>query len=360
MITSSTLAERGQRSGLDWEGHRFALPAELEASVPPEARGLTRDAVRMLVSYRSNGVIEHTSFRNLPTILAPGDLLVVNVSATLAAEVSATDSSGKSLDLHFSTKMPEGRWTVELRSGGEPWFGAETGEVISLAVGATALLVAPFSSHPLGTRLWLAEIDTPVPLLSYLAEHGRPIQYKYVDGRWPISAYQNVWSIEPGSAEMPSAGRPFTAETVTRLVAGGVAVAPVLLHSGVASLQASEPPYPEYFLVPVATARQVNETRREGGRVVAVGTTVVRALESVVDSNGLVSAACGWTDLVVAPERIVRSIDGMLTGWHEPEASHLAMLEAVAGRELLAASYEAALAEGYLWHEFGDVHLILP
>lgn len=347
-------------AGVKTDLHRFVLPPELEASVPAEARGMTRDAVRMMVAIRGSGQIRHTSFIGLPTFLSAGDLVVVNISGTLAAEVSATDSSGRALDLHLSTLQPDGRWTVELRQDGEPCFGAETGERIGLEGGGHALLTAPFSQHPLGVRLWLAEIDIPLPLHSYLAVHGRPIKYKYVAGRWPISAYQNAWSIEPGSAEMPSAGRPFTPEMVTRLVAGGIAVAPVLLHTGVASLEASEPPYPEIFRVPPATARQVNETRREGGRVIAIGTTVVRALETVVDGDGVVSPASGWTDKVVTPDSVVRSVDGMLTGWHEPEASHLAMLEAIAGRPLLEASYDAALTEGYLWHEFGDVHLILP
>ena len=147
---------------------------------------------------------------------------------------------------------------------------------------------------------------------------------------------------------------------LTRLVAKGVGVAPLLLHTGVASLEASEPPYAEYFRVSLPTAHRINDTRRSGGRVIAIGTTVVRALESVVDDHGHVHPSEGWTETVVSPERPVRSIDGFLTGWHEPEASHLAMLEAIAGRPLLEASYAAALGEGYLWHEFGDVHLILP
>jgi S-adenosylmethionine:tRNA ribosyltransferase-isomerase len=209
-------------------------------------------------------------------------------------------------------------------------------------------------------RLWVSQVETPDPLHRFLARHGRPIRYGYVRGSYPITAYQNVYATEPGSAEMPSAGRPFTTEVLTRLVAKGVGVAPVLLHTGVASLEASEPPYAEYFRVSLPTAHRINDTRRSGGRVIAIGTTVVRALESVVDEHGHVHPSEGWTETVVSPDRPARAIDGFLTGWHEPEASHLAMLEAIAGRPLLQASYDAALAEGYLWHEFGDVHLILP
>ena len=241
-----------------------------------------------------------------------------------------------------------------------PSSGADAGSGIALSGGGHVRLLAPYAPGPagVGVRLWVSLIDTPEPLHAYLARHGRPIRYGYVRGNHPLSAYQNVYVTEPGSAEMPSAGRPFTPEVLTRLVAKGVGVAPLLLHTGVASLEASEPPYAEYFRVSSSTAHRVNDTRRRGGRVVAVGTTVVRALESVVDEHGQVHPGDGWTQTVVTPEHPVRSIDGFLTGWHEPEASHLAMLEAIAGRPLLEASYAAALDEGYLWHEFGDVHLI--
>ena len=230
------------------------------------------------------------------------------------------------------------------------------------AGGGQVSLLAPYSPGPsgIGVRLWVAVIDTPEALPAYLARHGRPIRYGYVEESFPISAYQNVYATEPGSAEMPSAGRPFTPEVLTRLVAKGVGVAPLLLHTGVASLEANEPPYAEYFKVSSSTAHRINDARRSGGRVIAIGTTVVRALESVVDERGRVHPGEGWTETVVSPAHPVRSIDGFLTGWHEPEASHLAMLEAIAGRPLLEDSYRAALAEGYLWHEFGDVYLILP
>jgi len=159
---------------------------------------------------------------------------------------------------------------------------------------------------------------------------------------------------------MPSAGRPFTPEVITRLVAKGVAVTPLVLHTGVASLGEDELPYPERLHVPAWTADRVNAAHRSGHRVVAVGTTVVRALETSVGPDGVAHAYDGWTDLVVSPEHPVRITDGLLTGWHEPASSHLLMLEAIAGPDLLRHSYRAGLAEGYRWHEFGDVHLILP
>jgi S-adenosylmethionine:tRNA ribosyltransferase-isomerase len=341
------------------------LPPGLEASEPPEARGLTRDAVRMLVAERSSGRLTHSTFSLLPALLEPGDLVVVNTSGTIPAAVDGLAADGTRVVVHLSTRLGGDRWVVEPRrpfgppgAGTERWgSAAHLPPVLALGEGARLELVQPYLGSE---RLWVADLRLPQPVLTWLAVHGRPIRYAYVDRAWPITAYQNVYATEPGSAEMPSAGRPFTPEVVTRLVAKGVGVTPVVLHTGVASLEAGERPYPERAVVPPVTADRVNATRASGGRVVAVGTTVVRALESAADRRGRVSALDGWTDLVVTPERGVRAVDGLLTGWHEPAASHLLLLEAVAGRPLLEASYEAALAEGYRWHEFGDVHLVLP
>ena len=159
---------------------------------------------------------------------------------------------------------------------------------------------------------------------------------------------------------MPSASRPFTAELVVELARRGVTVVPILLHTGVSSLEAHELPYPERYRVTDATAAHVNAVHRAGGRVIAAGTTVVRALETVADAHGVVHPGAGWTELVVTPERGVRAVDGLLTGWHEPEATHLLMLEAIAGRPALERAYAEAHRAGYLWHEFGDSHLLLP
>jgi S-adenosylmethionine:tRNA ribosyltransferase-isomerase len=340
----------------------FTLPPALEAPSPPEARGMTRDSVRMMVAHRSDRSLVHSHFSELPRFLDEGDLVVLNTSGTLAAEVDGSGPDGGPVQVHLSTQLPAGLWTVEIRRDGRAFLEAASGTTIALRGGGTVCLLTPYSPGPsgVGVRLWVALIETPGPLPTYLARHGRPIRYGYVQGSFPISAYQNVYATEPGSAEMPSAGRPFTPEVLTRLVAKGVGVAPLLLHTGVASLEANEPPYAEYFKVSSSTAHRINDARRSGGRVIAIGTTVVRALESVVDEHGRVLGGEGWTETVVSPAHPVRSIDGFLTGWHEPEASHLAMLEAIAGRPLLEDSYRAALAEGYLWHEFGDVHLILP
>jgi S-adenosylmethionine:tRNA ribosyltransferase-isomerase len=344
----------------------FELPRELEAHDPPESQGRSRDDVRMLVAERATCLVEHRRFTDLPSVLRAGDLLVVNTSATLPASLDAVLPAGDRVELHLSTQLPHGPWIVELRrpapGGSRQYREACAGDELRLAAGGRARIVASYPVADLscgcGSRLWLATLELPDPLAAFLARHGRPIQYGG-SRRWPIEAYQTVFAGEPGSAEMPSAGRPFTHELLTRLMASGVSVAPLLLHTGVSSLEDHERPYPERFRVPPDTARRANAARASGRRVIAIGTTVVRALETVVDEHGELHPGSGWTDLAVTPEHPVRAVDGLLSGWHEPRASHLLMLEAIAGRELLERSYREALAAGYRWHEFGDVHLIL-
>jgi S-adenosylmethionine:tRNA ribosyltransferase-isomerase len=344
-------------------GLNFELSPDLEAHQPPEARGLARDEVRLMVATRRDGRLVHARFRDLPDFLTAGDLLVINTSATLPAAVPAQRADGTALELRFATAVPqasgEGWWVVELRSadGASPFDRLRTGERITLAGGRVVEIVAPYAA---GRRLWLTRLDRGEPLYDYLEQYGHPIRYGYVPLEWGLGAYQTAYAVEGGSAEMPSAGRPFTPELITSLVAAGVQFAPLTLHTGVSSPERDETPYPERFEVPPATARLVNAVRSWGGRVIAVGTTVVRALETVGATDGTIEAAEGWTNHIVTPETGLRVVDGLVTGWHEPRASHLRLLEAAAGEELLERSYDAALERGYLWHEFGDSHLILP
>ncbi|WP_199037607.1 S-adenosylmethionine:tRNA ribosyltransferase-isomerase [Glycomyces salinus] len=327
----------------------FALDAALEADRPAEAHGWTasRSDVRLLVSDRDTGAITHHRFADLPSLVRPGDLLVVNNSATMPASVPTKHG----WRLHFSSTRPDGSWLVELRDGPNPYLGDVPGRAVHLPGGVKLHLEERF-----GKRLWVTR-----PLLDsvpdYLERHGKPIRYSYVDRDWPIETYQTVFATVPGSAEMPSAARPFTAQIVTRLVSAGVGIAPITLHTGVASLESDEDPYPEWFEVGAYTARAVNATREAGGRVIAVGTTVVRALESAVD-NGRAVPASGHTSRIISPTEPPELVDGLLTGFHEPRSTHLSMLEAISDTELLRESYEAAIEHRYLWHEFGDVHLI--
>jgi S-adenosylmethionine:tRNA ribosyltransferase-isomerase len=335
----------------------FELPHALEATAPPEARGLQRDEVRLMVVGRASRGIENAQFRDLPRFLRAGDLLVVNTSATLPAALPAAREDGTESLLHVATQAPhmpgDHWWVVELRNA----HHVQVGERVSVGGGAHFEIAAPYAG---GTRLWLARFEGDAPLSAHLSRHGRPIRYGYVTHEWPLADYQTVFALQPGSAEMPSAGRPFTADLLARLAAHGVLVAPLVLHTGVSSPERHEPPYPERFVVPKTTAALCNDVRARGGRVIAVGTTVVRALESAASPDGTVSPAEGWTGLVITPDRGLYVVDGLITGWHEPEASHLQLLEAAAGPALLRRCYDEALAAGYLWHEFGDSHLILP
>jgi S-adenosylmethionine:tRNA ribosyltransferase-isomerase len=338
----------------------FELPVRLEASVPPEEQGTPRDHVRMMVGHRSSGDIVDDLFASLPAYLRSGDALVINTSATIPAALSALTAAGEEVVVHLSTMLEAGRWTVEVR---QPiGYGSLPGpdldpQTLSLPGRAEVRLL----SHPdFSSRLWLAEVRVPGELHPYLAEHGRPIRYRYASAPWDLDAYQTVYAREPGSAEMPSAGRPFTTELMTALVAQGVVVLPVVLHAGVASMELGEKPAPEWRRVPVATAGVINALRADGGHVFAVGTTVTRALESAADTDGVVGPVEGLTDIAIGPDRPLRVVDGLITGWHEPKASHLELVEAIAGSSLATSMYERALATGYLWHEFGDSCLILP
>jgi S-adenosylmethionine:tRNA ribosyltransferase-isomerase len=332
------------------------LTEELEAHEPPEARGAGRDDVALLVARASDGSVAHRRFSDLPYELEPGDLLVVNTSATLPAALAA-DVWGRRVELRLSTPAGEAGWVVELRGAdGSRLAPPPVGTRIDLPGGAAAEVLARVAGSD---RLAVARLELDSPVDAYLERHGHPIRYPHVPAEWPLEAYQTVFAREPGSAEMPSAGRPFTDRLVTDLVTRGILLAPIVLHTGVSSPELGEPPYPERFRIPDATARVINAVRGWGGRVIAVGTTVVRALETTAGAGGNVAAGEGWTHRVISPENGLRAVDGLLTGWHEPRSSHLQMLEAVAGRDLLELSYREARARGYRWHEFGDVHLIL-
>lgn len=346
----------------------FALPEALEASAPPEARGLRRDQVRLLTSWTGCDCMDHAQFADIGRHLRAGDVLVINTSATLKAAVTAMRATDNApFVLHLSTRLLGDLWTVEVRmpDGGTTrrWLSAQPGERFILPEGGLAQLLAPYTSHRGqpggGVRLWVAVLDLPMPVLDYLDRVGRPIRYSYVPDSWDIAYYQTVYATTPGSAEMPSAGRAFTPELITALMARGVQFAPLVLHTGVASLEESEPPYEERYSVPAPTAALVTAARRAGRRIIAVGTTVVRALETVTDEDGVTHPGMGWTDVVISPKRGARAVDGLITGFHEPRASHLAMLEALAPRTHLMRVYHEAVAAGYLWHEFGDLHLLI-
>jgi S-adenosylmethionine:tRNA ribosyltransferase-isomerase len=336
------------------------------ASRPAEERGLARDGVRLLAATPDG--LAHATFRDIGHFLCPGDLLVVNTSATIAAAVDGSRRDGRLVTVHFSTPLDEDRqWLIELRQNTvsrERVHDASADEIIALPSGSSITLLCRYPDSN-SERLWVALVTTgsvtsDSAVDDYLARHGRPIRYSYVPDPWPLTAYQSVFARDPGSAEMPSAGRPFTGDLVASLIAQGVTFAPITLHTGVASLETHEAPLPERFSVPEHTATLVNLTKFTGHRVIAVGTTCTRAIESATDETGTVHAIDGWTDLVLGGDEPTRVVNGLITGWHDPEASHLALLQAVAGPELVSAAYAEAERAGYQWHEFGDSCILLP
>ncbi|HXT50865.1 MAG TPA: S-adenosylmethionine:tRNA ribosyltransferase-isomerase [Thermoanaerobaculia bacterium] len=385
---ATTAARKGERDGVG-----------RPATKPPEARGLARDEVRLLVA--GDGVLHHARFRDLPRFLRRGDLLVVNTSATLPAAIGARRMDGREAVVHFSTALDDGRWVIEVRPPSRatgPVEDAARNEELVLSGGAALRLVEPYpDASAASTRLWLASVPgagvatghreersdeaistprnrdrfaalamtpgepstTSSDVVAMLNRHGRPIAYAYVDGRWPLASYQTVFARHPGSAEMPSAGRPFSRRLVAQLLTAGVEIAPVLLHTGVSSLEHGEAPLPERFEVSAATAARIESANREGCRVIAVGTTAARAVETVAVADGTVHAGAGWTDLLLGPDRPARIVDGIVTGWHEPGSSHLRLLESIAAPETVRRAYREALAAGYLWHEFGDSALLM-
>jgi S-adenosylmethionine:tRNA ribosyltransferase-isomerase len=336
----------------------FDRPSALQATAPREASGHGRDDVRLLVSSVAGHT--HAMFRDLPGFLAPGDLIVVNDSATLPASLEAFGDPGRFV-LNVSTRFGPKLWLTEPR-----WATDQPGP-LPLRAGdrlcACDESVRVIGPYPGAERLWFVEGD----LARAMARCGQPIRYGYVDHEQPLTAYQTVFARAPGSAEMPSAARPFTEQTVAALIERGVAIKTIRLHTGVSSLEVeteeveSHTLPPEPFRVPAGTADAVNEARADGRRVIAIGTTVVRALESAWShEDGRVVPKNGFTRLLVHPGRGVFAVDGLLTGFHDPGASHLAMLYAVAGKTLVRDGYEEAIKGRYLWHEFGDSHLLLP
>ena len=344
----------------------FSLPKLLECALPTEERGLPRDGVRLLVSDKSDNSITHSQFRNLGSFLQEGDLLIVNASGTLNAALPTTLPNGTEGRVHLSTKLSDKEWLVEVRQVSKNktirFHGLNVGQVLKIPGKAVLKITAPYfadNSKKDHLQLWKAQLNISGNVNEYLAQYGQAIKYSDLQHQYPSTYYQTVFANEPGSVEMPSAGRAFTAELVSNLFSKGVQFAPILLHTGISSLEIDERPYPEYFRVTSLTAKLVNQAKRNGQRIIAVGTTAIRAIESAVNDSGKVVAREGMTNLYITPERGLKVVNAMLTGFHEPKASHLLMMQALANQEHLSLAYRAAIKQQYQWHEFGDLHLLL-
>ena len=346
---------------------RFTLPPELSAKEPPERRGIRRDQVRLLVIDRATGRIEHTRFDKVDNYLRAGDLLVFNSSRTLPASLRGCECSathGPCMEVRLAERLPDDSWLALLVcEQGDPFgCGLRAGMQIQFAEGLTGTVLERDANI---SRLWKLRFSVSGPqLVDLIYRLGKPIRYEYVSAPWDLDYYQTVYATEPGSAEMPSAGRAFTWKLLLDLKRRGIGSAYIVLHAGLSSYLDDEvdrqhPASEEEYFVNRVTARKINQARERGGRVIAVGTTVVRALESVTNESGSVNEMHDYTRLKIDRQYQLRAVDGLLTGLHEPEASHLDLLSAFLSPEKIRVAYNEAIARKYLWHEFGDLNLIL-
>jgi len=331
-----------------------------EAHQPAEFRDQRRDQVRLMVLPRCEGSIIHTHFTVLGEFLRSGDVLVVNNSRTLPALLRARDELGNPLEVRLARRRSADSWDALLLDGRQRVGRA--GMRLDFGQGLAGQVLAAAPDLPF---LWQVQFEPCcMPLLDLIYRLGEPVRYSYIQETYPIDLYQTVYAAEPGSVEMPSAGRPFSWELLLALQRQGIELATITLHTGLSStrddeLDATHPVYAEEFRVPEQTAQLVNAAHANGGRVIAVGTTVVRALETAVQPNGNVRPASGWTRLHINAGYRLRAVDALLTGFHEPRSSHLDLLSALVDPERLQAAYREAIQQGYLWHEFGDVNLII-
>ncbi len=343
----------------------FKLPSELAAKEPPERRGIARDKVRLMVINRTTQQVEHTRFDNLAHFLRPGDLLVFNTSRTLPAAIDGCEvPNGSCMQVRLAQHLPDDSWlALLLCQQGNPFScGLQTGMEIDFGQGLSGKVYDRDEHIP---RLWKLRFSkSGTELMDLLYRLGHPIRYEYVSAPWDLDYYQTVYAKEPGSAEMPSAGRAFTWKLLFDLKRWGVETAHILLHTGLSSymddeLDALHLASEEEYFISEKAAQKINQTHQQGGRVIAVGTTVVRALESVADETGKVEAGHGYTRLHITAKHKLKTVDGLLTGLHEPEASHLDLLTAFLPAQNIREAYENAVQQHYLWHEFGDLNLIV-
>lgn len=343
----------------------FRLPQELSAKEPPERRGIARDEVKLMVINRNNFQIDHTRFYSIGRFLRPGDLLVFNTSRTFPAVLKGYSAYvGQSIEVRLAEHLPDDSWLALLRcKKGDPFScGLRSGMQINFGQGLTGIVYGRDDNIH---RLWNIHFSkSGAELMELLYQLGQPVRYEYLSVPWDLDYYQTVYAREPGSAEMPSAGRAFTWKLLFDLKRSGVNTAYIVLHTSLSSymddeLDAKHPASEEEYFISERAAEKINMTHDVGGRVIAVGTTVVRALESVAYMTGNITARHGYTQLYITANHTLKVVDGLLTGLHEPEASHLNLLTAFMPAKKILQAYEEAINEKYLWHEFGDLNLIL-
>jgi S-adenosylmethionine:tRNA ribosyltransferase-isomerase len=349
----------------------FELPDELCATQPPEALGKMRDDVRLLVINRARQDWQHAEFSDLGNFLRKSDLLVFNRSRTLPAVLTGQEAgSNNTIQIRLAERLIDGSWLALLVCGTDASLSAEQlfacglhpQMEIEFADGLRAEVLARDTRIP---RLWRLRFNrSHSALLEVLYKHGHPVWYEYLSDNWDIGFYQNVYASEPGSAEMPSAGRAFTWRMLFDLKRRGIRSTSILLHTGLSSylddeLDARHPASEEEYSIDGQAAEAINKARMSGGRIIAVGTTVVRALESAANEDGFVRETHDYTELKIHADHRLRCATGLITGLHEPRASHLDLLAAFLPPATLFDAYQDAIATRYLWHEFGDLNLII-
>lgn len=328
-------------------------------------------AERLLGVDPGTGQMSDTTVGNLGRFLRAGDLVVVNDAATLPGSLAGRSAEGAPIEARLAQPLGENRFLALLFGAGDHRQRTEDrppppplgeGAVLSFGPELTAVIerVSPLSAR----LVEIAFLSRGASLWAALYRHGRPVQYAYVPAPLALWDVQTRYASRPLSAEMPSAGRPLAWELLLDLARRGVRLAQVTHAAGLSST--GDPaldarlPLPEHFEIPEATARAVQETKARGGRVVAVGTTVTRALEgAALLGGGALRAGSGVTDLVLGPGHVRAVVDGLFTGMHEPTESHFRLLGAFAPEAVLARAHAHAEAAGYSTHEFGDSMLIL-
>lgn len=325
---------------------------------------------RLLAIDRAQGSWKHLAFDALPTLLSPGDALVLNDAATLPASLFGRSPAGAPLELRLAAREADSLWRVAVLGAGDwstpterrgPPPALSPGDRLDLDGGLSARVVA---ADPRSPHLALVDFErSPAALLAALHAVGHPVQYSYLSRGLRIDETRTPYARRARAAEMPSAGRALRWSILLELRRRGVQVLTLTHAAGLSSIDGGALdltlPLPEESEIPERTVQGVLETRRSGGRVVAVGTTVVRALEGRVADAGALVAGVAKTSLILSPSHQPAVVDGVLTQMHEPGESHFELLSAFAPRRLLIAAMEEAAGRGYLAHEYGDSALIL-
>lgn len=335
----------------------FYLPDELNATHPPEKRGLRRDHVRMMVLNRTTGDIRHDRFNHLMNYLEPGDLVILNNSRTIPAVLNGKwlrrlEQMAPQVEVRLARRLNEDIWEALIVAA-----HVQTGDTLQFSRDLSATIIEKNGHSPLKT-IQFSKKGTD--LFNIIYNLGEPIRYEYIHHPWALDYYQTVFASHPGSVEMPSAGRAFSWELLFMLTQKGVQFDYIQLHTGLSYLlddeleQSPEENHEEYH-ISENTMENILKTKAAGKRVIAAGTTVVRALESAAQNNTL----SGMTNLYIHRQYPLKIADGIITGFHEPKASHLDMLSAFVSEQHLQNAYDEAIQSRYLWHEFGDMNLIV-